>query len=95
MPHCLVKSITGLSCPGCGLLRALHAALHGHFSEAIAYNYWLLLTLPLLLALALVPLLPHPAWRQRAMSIITQRSVIGFYIVTALAWFIVRNVYAL
>lgn len=54
-PRCLFKVVTGWDCPGCGSQRALHAALHGHFGQALRYNALLALLAPLLLALALAP----------------------------------------
>ena len=38
MPGCLFHSATGLHCPGCGMTRATHAALHGHFGQAFRFN---------------------------------------------------------
>lgn len=46
-PKCLFKLSTGFDCPICGLQRSLYAFLHGDFSHAIAYNYYLILALPL------------------------------------------------
>ncbi len=37
-PPCLIKTCTGLSCPGCGSTRALHALLHLRFSQAFSLN---------------------------------------------------------
>lgn len=45
-PICYFHSITGLNCPGCGSLRALHKLLHGHVLEAARFNALLLLCLP-------------------------------------------------
>jgi len=45
-PRCQLHSITGLHCPGCGPTRALHAALNGHFLQALAYNSLAIVVLP-------------------------------------------------
>ncbi len=37
-PRCQLYRVTGLQCPGCGGLRALHALLHGHVVEAFRLN---------------------------------------------------------
>ena len=37
-PRCPIFAVTGLKCPGCGTARALHAALHGRFAEALRFN---------------------------------------------------------
>ena len=35
---CLVQSLLGLPCPGCGITTALRLALHGKLSDAITVN---------------------------------------------------------
>ena len=49
-PVCFFYKTTGLLCPGCGTLRAMHQLLHGHLREALRFN-------PLI-----VSLLPVVAW---------------------------------
>jgi len=46
-PICLFHKLTGLDCPGCGSLRALHALLHGQWMAALRFNLLLVLSLPL------------------------------------------------
>ncbi|MCI9087263.1 MAG: DUF2752 domain-containing protein [Clostridia bacterium] len=43
---CLLKTVTGISCPACGMTRAFEAILHFNFLEACYQN---LLSIPLLL----------------------------------------------
>src|SRR6267378_2432662 len=47
-PFCVFHRITGLQCPGCGSLRAMHQLLHGHIVEAARLNLLLVLCLPCL-----------------------------------------------
>lgn len=57
---CPLHAVTGLYCPGCGTLRALHDILHGDVVGALGHNA---LTIPVLAALlgwALWALLPRP-----------------------------------
>jgi hypothetical protein len=49
-PGCLFHRWTGFLCPGCGMTRATHAALHGHFSEAFRFNPLGMLAVPALIA---------------------------------------------
>ena len=37
-PFCTFYRATGLLCPGCGTLRALHQLLHGHLLAAFRFN---------------------------------------------------------
>ena len=47
-PPCPVRYLTGLYCPGCGSLRAMHALLHGDIGRAWAMNPLMMVTLPFL-----------------------------------------------
>jgi hypothetical protein len=52
-PVCLFHQLTGLDCPGCGSLRALHELLHGNLATALHFNAFLVLSLPLFACLGL------------------------------------------
>lgn len=45
-PTCLFHNCTGLLCPGCGSLRALHQLLHGNVFAAVHFNALLVFSLP-------------------------------------------------
>jgi hypothetical protein len=45
-PPCPVRYLTGLYCPGCGSLRAVHALLHGDLRRAWAMNPLAMTLLP-------------------------------------------------
>jgi hypothetical protein len=45
-PRCVFHSITGLACPGCGSLRAVHNLLHGEFAAAFRLNPLMMVLLP-------------------------------------------------
>jgi hypothetical protein len=57
-PACLFHHLTGLHCPGCGTLRAMHQLLHGKWAAALAMNPLAVCTLPLLIGAGLWNLLP-------------------------------------
>jgi len=42
---CSFKNLTGLPCPGCGLMRSIVAAMHGNFRASLMYHRLGLLTL--------------------------------------------------
>ena len=44
--RCPFNALTGLYCPGCGSLRAIHHALHGRIGTAFGYNPLMLLAAP-------------------------------------------------
>jgi hypothetical protein len=45
-PRCFFHQATGLQCPGCGGLRAVHQLLHGHLFTALHLNGLAVLALP-------------------------------------------------
>lgn len=47
-PTCPFLQFTGLYCPGCGTLRAVHALAHGDLGTAVARNPLTVVALPLL-----------------------------------------------
>ena len=93
MPQCPVKLLTGLQCPGCGAQRFLHALLQGHFKEAIAYNYFFLPTLPLLLLLIACQFMPERKARKMLVAVLEHKIVIIAYVSAYFIWFVVRNIW--
>jgi hypothetical protein len=69
-PVCYFHRTTGLLCPGCGCLRALHQLLHGHVASALYFNPLMVLCLPL--ALWLAGLAAFRAWRGRAAAFVVR-----------------------
>jgi len=61
-PRCMLWACTGLYCPGCGSLRALHCLLHADLAGALAYNPLLVVSLPFLAALSIWRRLLHQVW---------------------------------
>jgi Protein of unknown function (DUF2752) len=47
-PSCPLRYLTGLYCPGCGSLRAMHQLLHGNVAAAWAMNPLTIILLPFL-----------------------------------------------
>ncbi len=44
VPPCVLYTVLGLYCPGCGGTRAVNALLHGHFLESLWYHPLVLYT---------------------------------------------------
>lgn len=59
-PPCPFRLLTGLHCPGCGSLRALHNLLHGRVQAALSLNPLMVVSLPILGIM-----LGNPAWIYR------------------------------
>ncbi|PMC75827.1 hypothetical protein CJ197_06415 [Brachybacterium sp. UMB0905] len=50
VPLCLINHLTGIECPGCGAIRAVHAVLAGDLLMALRSNALTTLALPLVAA---------------------------------------------
>lgn len=84
-PRCVFKAATGLDCPGCGLTRASHHALHGRFGEAFRFN-------PLLFAMGFVAICAAPsAVRGQAPRFLTRPWFGWTTVIVVTGWWIVRN----
>jgi uncharacterized protein DUF2752 len=89
-PLCPFLSMTGYYCPGCGSLRMVHAAAHGHLGEAFGSNP---------LAFAMVPVLGY-VWLRWAVSAARGRELrfvlfrpwlLGAFIALVLVFWLLRN----
>ena len=89
-PRCAFRMLTGLSCPGCGSQRALHALLHADIAEAFRMNALFVIELPLIVLLALSRL---PSERMAPLRrILSARTFILLLLLTIIIWTIVRNI---
>ncbi len=61
-PPCLIHSLTGYHCPGCGSLRAVHNLLHGNVGEALSLNPLMVVSIPVVGAMLLKPAWFYKPW---------------------------------
>jgi hypothetical protein len=89
-PVCAFHEMTGLQCPGCGGLRAMHQLSHGHFAAAWRLNPFAIALLPVVFWLGLrevVRIFAHREWP----GLVT-RPIFGWILAGALVLFgILRN----
>ena len=86
-PRCLLRSLTGYDCPGCGTQRALHALLHGHVATAWHHNAALFFAVPLAAAYAAEDYLPAGVAR-----VLRAPAFILAIAAAIVAWWVLRNV---
>ena len=91
LPKCPIKLITGIDCPSCGGTRALHSLLHGHFLQALSYNYFLVIGIPYFLMAAIVSFVPF------FKDTIIRKIILGkhaaiIYVILFFGWWIIRNI---
>jgi hypothetical protein len=90
-PDCALRRTTGLLCPGCGTLRALHQLTHGNFAAAWGLNPFVVALLPVGFWLGTRELI----WLTtgRMLPGIVTRPIFGWALVAGLVIFgILRNV---
>ena len=89
-PLCFLHRSTGLLCPGCGALRALHQLLHGHVAAAFQFNPMLIASLPLVAWLG-----ARSAWqlaRKQPVQLGLHPVCLWLWLAAVLACSILRNV---
>jgi hypothetical protein len=50
---CIFYNTLGIKCPGCGMTRAFYNAFHGNLTQAIQYNWLVLILFPILVILSI------------------------------------------
>ncbi|MGD0814209.1 MAG: DUF2752 domain-containing protein [Verrucomicrobiota bacterium] len=89
-PVCLLHLTTGLLCPGCGTLRAMHQLTHGNFAAAWRLNCFVMSLFPIAAWLAARELV-WLSTGKRLPGIVT-RPVFGWALVVGLVVFgVARN----
>lgn len=89
-PICVFHALTGLECPGCGGLRAVHQLSHGHIAAAWHYNPFVVALTPVAMWLGVRELVRASTGRE--LPGIVTRPVYGWVLIAALFVFgIVRN----
>ncbi len=88
-PKCPFLLLTGLKCPGCGSQRAIHALLGLDMHQALSYNAFLVVMIPLIVLLYVAEWQRerHPKW-YRALN---GRVVIWTVFLLIIGWWVIRN----
>nr|WP_064569504.1 DUF2752 domain-containing protein [Gordonia sp. LAM0048] len=91
LPVCPTKLIFGVTCPGCGSLRAVYSLLHGDVPAALHYNAVGVLAMGLLLvAFGAYCARLWTGRRVRSWQHLRYSGVV--VLVVVLAWFVIRNI---
>ena len=89
---CPWQVLTGTQCPACGSQRALHALVHGHWLEALRYNYFFVISIPYALIAILVSWYNFNHCFDKLKQLAFHRYTLYAYVVLFFAWWIVRNI---
>lgn len=90
-PPCPFRTLTGLRCPGCGTLRALHQLFHGNLLAALRLNPLMVLSLPWL-GYWFCAELVHRASGYRLPTARTRPGLVWMLLVVILTFWVVRNI---
>ncbi|MBR5639700.1 MAG: DUF2752 domain-containing protein [Muribaculaceae bacterium] len=91
MPRCVFLTLTGYKCAGCGSQRALHSLLHGNVLDALRYNTFFVLAIPLIVIYLLndyTKLIPS-----KVDEVITHHYTIIAIGIIVVLWWVFRNIY--
>lgn len=91
-PQCFIKTLTGWSCPSCGVQRALHSLLHGNWREALSYNYFFVISIPYTILICMAYGLRRMKRAGNVSDMFEHRSLAMIYVFCFFAWFIMRNI---
>jgi hypothetical protein len=86
-PQCPFKLLTGLDCPGCGSLRALHDLSHGDLLGALDHNAVLGMALPIVLVSAALWVMGR-----QGLHMLRHRYAGWVVLAVAVGWGVLRNV---
>ena len=91
VPKCMFRLLTGYDYPACGIQRSLHALLNGDTVTALRYNYFLLISIPYFLAVAITTF-----WKADLIVkmgyYVQHPKVVRAILVLIIIWWIVRNI---
>ena len=90
-PPCIFYALTGLHCPGCGTLRAVHQLLHGNLIAAFGYNPYTMLALPVI-GYAFLSALLLSAYGKRLPAVFIHPALIWGLLTAIIAFWVLRNV---
>ncbi|CAB4323380.1 unannotated protein [freshwater metagenome] len=89
-PQCPFRALTGFDCPGCGMTRALHSALHGEFLQAASHNLLMVVTAVLAVAWIAFGMVQRRRGKVLPRFSLTPRAI-GAIAVVTLGFWVLRN----
>ena len=88
-PRCVILSLTGYQCPGCGSQRAVHALLTGDLATAWRMNAFLVASIPLIVLMLVSAARKHK--NPRLYNALNSTLAIILWTVAIILWTVVRN----
>jgi len=91
IPMCPCRLLTGLYCPGCGSLRAIHAMTHLRIDRAFGYNPLLVLFVPLFIWFFAANLVTA-CWGPEKIKFSLPPAFAKSLLLIIVAYFVIRNI---
>lgn len=92
-PKCIIRSLTGYDCPGCGSQRLIHALAHGDFRGAWDANPFIICITPLLILWIWID--ADPSTYPRASRFVSSPAFIITLLIIIGCWTVARNIFGL
>lgn len=89
--QCTWRLCTGTQCPACGFQRALHALMHGHFLEALRYNFFFVVSIPYCFLIVLTTWYNYHNMFDKLKEIVFHKYTVYSFIILFCVWWIARN----
>ncbi|MEA5596169.1 DUF2752 domain-containing protein [Rivularia sp. UHCC 0363] len=90
-PSSPFRALTGLYCPGCGSLRAIHQLLHGHFLAALDLNPLMVLATPYLIY-SFISYTSPVILGQKIPQVYVKPALIWLFLKVVFAYWVLRNI---
>lgn len=89
---CVWKVLTGTQCPACGFQRAFHSLMNGHYTEALSYNYFFIISIPFAIIAVLAEWYNYHHKLDFLRTFVHNQYTLKTYIVLYFTWWLIRNI---
>lgn len=89
--QCPWRMLTHTSCPACGMQRALFALMHGQPWQALQYNYFFVVSIPLALCAVLAQWYNFGGRMEPLRRVVFHRYTLYIYVALFCIWWVLRN----
>ncbi len=90
---CMFETVTGMSCPGCGVTRSLSSIIEGDIAGAFQYNFGLMILSPIILVIIAYTWYMWMHDKAASNKVITIVTIV--VLVLLIIWMVIRNIYGI
>lgn len=91
-PKCPFHLLTGYQCPACGIQRAFHCLMHGDIMQALQYNYFFIVSIPLCVLAIMAEWYNYSHRFDWAEKIVNSKYTLISFAILFVLWWILRNI---